>query len=122
MSNRDFFPLKLRWLMHDAGMHQTDLANAVGVSKSTVSCWLKGKAFPRIDVIQRIADVLGCSTDDLLVENAIRQTRKVLMAFDSAPQSTLDETDEELVELWSNASDTAKQAALAVLKAMEGVK
>lgn len=142
MTNRELFPIKLKYYMDKARVNQTDLATAVNVSKSTVHCWLTGKAFPRIDVIQRIADTLGCKTDDLLVKRemsfglpsrpfhpdvvSILQNRtqgRQLMAFDSLPEPTgLDEDDEELIRLWSDATPAAKQAALAVLKAMESVK
>ena len=115
MNSREFFKKELHWRMQDARISQTELANAVGVSKATVNCWLKGKAFPRIDTIQRIADVLGCKTDDLLSENLYVQT------FITNPNKHLLNKDaEELIELWNNASDTAKQAALAVLKAIDG--
>lgn len=47
--------------------------------------------------------------------------RNIRMAFDNAPQQpALNQDDEELIRLWTNASEPAKQAALAVLKAMEG--
>lgn len=142
MTNRELFPMKLKYYMENARVNQTDLATAVNVSKSTVHCWLTGKAFPRIDVIQRIADTLGCKTDDLLVRSKMslelprvsfhpnvvsmvqnRAEGRQMMAFDSAPAPTaLNEDDEELIRLWSDATPTAKQAALAVLKAMKDIK
>lgn len=67
MTNREAFKKLLPKYMSKVNMNQRELAKAVCMSESTVHCWLTGKAFPRIDVIQRIADVLGCSTDDLLV-------------------------------------------------------
>lgn len=137
MTNRELFPLKLKTYMDLARINQTDLADAVGVSKSTVHCWLTGKAFPRIDVIQRIADTLGCKTDDLLIKNKMSMSSEIRLPFgspafeavaariaalDAKNRSSLAPDDEELIQLWTNASDTAKQAALAVLKAMEGKK
>jgi len=67
-TKRDIFKRKLPIYMDKARVRQIDLAKAVGVSKGTVSCWINGKSFPRIDTIQRIADFLGCLTDDLLFE------------------------------------------------------
>jgi len=66
MSNRETFPKALAYYMKKANVNNRELANAVGKSESTVHCWLNKKAFPRIDVIQKVADVLSCSTDDLL--------------------------------------------------------
>lgn len=58
----DILPLKMK----EAGVRQVDLANALELNKATVSCWMKRKSFPEMDNIQRIADVLGCKTDELL--------------------------------------------------------
>ena len=66
--NKEVFWTVLPRFMTIAGKNQTELAKDVGVSKSTVNCWIKRKSFPEIDTVQRIADALGCKTDDLLVE------------------------------------------------------
>lgn len=68
MDKRQIFKRELPKYMERAGMKQIDLAKALGMSKSTVHCWMTGKAFPEIDTIQKIADALGCRTDDLIVE------------------------------------------------------
>lgn len=52
--------------MNEAGIRSVDLANALGLNKATVSNWIHRKAFPEMDNVQRIADVLHCKTDDLL--------------------------------------------------------
>ena len=76
MATREEFKKNLPYYMDLAGVNQVELAKAVGVSKSTVSTWLSGRSYPRIDVIQKTADVLNCTTDDLVTENTevIRQT------------------------------------------------
>lgn len=52
--------------MKTANIKSVDLAKALDLSKSTVSCWMHRKAFPEMDNIQKIANVLGCTTDELL--------------------------------------------------------
>ena len=42
-NNKEVFWTVLPRLMDVAGMNQTELAKAVGVSKSTVNCWIKRK-------------------------------------------------------------------------------
>lgn len=71
MTNREAFKKALPKYMDKARINQRELAKAVEVSESTVSCWISGKAFPRIDIIQKIADVLGCATDDLLATHQL---------------------------------------------------
>ena len=77
-------------------------AKKFGVSKSTVSCWMSQKSFPEMDTIQKIADALGCQTDDLLVEQA------------TTDRETIE--DRELRRIWGGSSIQAKKAALAVLR------
>ena len=52
--------------MKASGIKAVDLAQAIGMSKSIVSCWMHRKAFPEMDNIQKIANVLNCTTDELL--------------------------------------------------------
>ena len=67
MDTKEIFRTRLPYYMKRAGMNQVELAKAVDKSEASVSLWLSGGAFPRIGTIQKIADVLGCETDDLLV-------------------------------------------------------
>lgn len=124
MTNREAFQMSLPRYMERAGISQSDLAEAVGVSKSTVHCWVHGKAFPRIDVMQRIADVLGCETDDLTYPARLRFDISQPQRFHSDVIKIIDdridalESYEEMRRLWQKASPAAKKAALAVLKSM----
>ena len=45
---------------------QTDVAQALGVDQSTVSCWESGKAQPRGAMLLRVAALYGCTVDQLL--------------------------------------------------------
>ena len=48
-----------------AGLSQRELAEAMGVTRSAVSGWERTSA-PCTKRIRRLADVLGCTVDDLL--------------------------------------------------------
>lgn len=52
--------------MAAARIKPVDLAQALNLSKSTISCWIHRKSFPEMDNVQQIAKVLGCTTDELL--------------------------------------------------------
>lgn len=47
---------------------QEDLARAVNVKRTTVTMWETGNSFPNAITLKKIAEVLGCSVDDLLKE------------------------------------------------------
>ena len=134
MDKRQIFKRELPKFMEKAGMKQIDLAKALGMSKSTVHCWITGKAFPEIDTIQKIADVLGCQTDDLIMEEPKAETVKIMellsymsQPFDASLISSMLERqkpqtpqeDAKMAVLWRKASIQAKRAAIAVLESME---
>lgn len=84
----DVLPVKMK----EANIKAVDLASALGLSKSTVSCWTRRKSFPEMDNIQRIADVLGCKTDDLLGRNveelSVELDRLLVSAYHAADEGT----------------------------------
>jgi transcriptional regulator with XRE-family HTH domain len=56
----------LRQQMQEQGMRLTDLAQAVGVSKSAVSQWMHGETVPRKKLFPKIAEFLHCPVEELL--------------------------------------------------------
>lgn len=48
-----------------ASCTQTQLADKLGISQSTIAMWETGKAYPRADMLPAIAEALNCSIDDL---------------------------------------------------------
>lgn len=49
-----------------AGLSQISVAQKVNVDQSTVSLWETGKTMPRAALLQQIAELYGCTVDDLL--------------------------------------------------------
>ncbi len=49
-----------------SGRTQKDLANAIGVTEATLSHYIKGKRDPHVTVLQRIANELEVTLDDLM--------------------------------------------------------
>ena len=57
---------KLRNLRKDFNISQVDLATKLGVTKQCVSNWENDNVVPSIDMLCKIADFFGVSTDYLL--------------------------------------------------------
>ncbi|WP_048859943.1 helix-turn-helix domain-containing protein [Acidisphaera rubrifaciens] len=57
---------RVRDLRHARGMTQSELADAIGVSRSAVAQWESGRAGQATPHLRRVADVLGVSVDHLL--------------------------------------------------------
>lgn len=53
-------------LLNEKGCSQQDLADALGVNKSTVSAWVSGKKTPRMDKVEDMAAFFRCTVTDVL--------------------------------------------------------
>ncbi len=56
----------IRQLRQERGIKQEELGCAVGVTKQSVSNWENENIMPSIDLLVRLADYFGVSTDFLL--------------------------------------------------------
>ena len=59
------FASRLKSLMAERNISQSELALKIGKGKSSVSQYLSGKNIPKMDVQEKIAEVLGCTVDFL---------------------------------------------------------
>lgn len=48
------------------GITQRDLAVELAIDQSTVSLWESGKTHPRAKLLPKLAQLLGCTVDELL--------------------------------------------------------
>jgi len=77
------FPFRLRFLRERAGLSQQELADRVGLSKSSVNMYERGEREPGIESLEAFADLFNVDMDYLVgrsdVENRFRLS--VLPAF-----------------------------------------
>lgn len=59
---------KAQQAIDKAGLTQTAVADALGVSKEAVSQWLKAKSFPRPNKLLQLGKLLNLSFDDLVIK------------------------------------------------------
>lgn len=52
-----------------AGLTQEKVAKALGIDQSAVSQWETGKTAPRAGLLVKLADMYGCTVDELLSDN-----------------------------------------------------
>ena len=60
------FKDRLKEARKDKGLTQLDLANILNVKQATISSWEQGKTEPSFDILCKIANCLGVTTDFLL--------------------------------------------------------
>lgn len=56
---------ELRHIRTDRGLNQTELAQMLGVTQSSVAQWESGSVMPQGVLLPKIADALGCTIDAL---------------------------------------------------------
>ena len=60
------FSTKLRKLLKDKDIRQYELAEAIGVKKSTICTYTKGNSLPKLEIINKIAEYFKVTTNYLL--------------------------------------------------------
>jgi transcriptional regulator with XRE-family HTH domain len=68
---REIFVRNLNEIMERRGISQADIIRELDVSSATVSNWCTGKKYPRIDAMQRMADLLGVNLSTLTTESGL---------------------------------------------------
>ena len=68
MDNKDIFARNLQWYMDANGKSRKDVCEAIGVSYYTFTDWVKGKKYPRMDKVEKLADYFGILKSDLIEE------------------------------------------------------
>lgn len=62
----EYFNENLKLAREQKGLSQKDVAEKIGVAKSTYSLYESGNREPNVQTIKKIADVLDVSADELL--------------------------------------------------------
>ncbi len=76
MSNewsKEVFSKNLQKYMDRSGKTQKELAEIIGVTAPTFHEWVKGKKFPRIDKVQKLADYFGILKSDLIEDKTAEE-------------------------------------------------
>ena len=52
--------------IEQSGLKKSQIAEAIGVSRATVSQYLSGRAQPTLATLSKLCEVIDCSADDIL--------------------------------------------------------
>lgn len=58
--------MEIRLIREKSGMTQLELANRIGIDRSTIAKWESGVSLPRANLLPKLASILGCTVDELL--------------------------------------------------------
>ena len=91
------------------GISRQDLSKILGVSYFTLSDWVNGKKYPRMDKVEMLADYFGVLKSDLIEDKGMNKT---------LPQvQTLTGGETMLLELFRQIPEDAQKMYLEVLRA-----
>lgn len=68
MENKNIFSENLRRQMTEKNVSRRELSDALGISYYTVTSWVKGTKYPRMDKVEMIANYFGIKKSDLIEE------------------------------------------------------
>ena len=60
--------MRLKFFREKNSLTQKELSLMVGVEQNTISQWESGERLPRADKLPLLANILGCTVDELLAD------------------------------------------------------
>ena len=92
--NKKIFANNLLFYLDQNKMKQNDLCQILGVTKATISSWCNGSKMPRMDKIEKLAQIFNIQKSDLIEEKKSinkkltpRQEKELIDLFVAAPPS-----------------------------------
>lgn len=92
MDNKNIFAYNLRKQMELNGKSRNDIAQALNISYFTVTDWVNGKKYPRMDKVEMLASYFGILKSDL-IEDKEEKTN-------SPDQIELTEREKKILEVF----------------------
>lgn len=87
----DHFNENLKYAREKMGLSQKEVAEGIGVAKSTYSLYESGNREPNVQTIKKIAELLNVTADELL---GINEEPNTIAAHFDGTEYTEDEIDE----------------------------
>lgn len=113
LGNKEIFSKNLKHYIELSGKDRKELAEIWGFPYSTVSEWINGKKYPRIDRIEIMADYFGILKSDLIEEKTDAEKEKPLET------EGLTESHIKLIEIAKTLSEEDAALLLAALQAKQ---
>ena len=102
MDNKDIFASNLKKYMKLTQKSRNDISKTLGISYFTVSDWVNGKKYPRMDKVEMLANYFGIQMSDLIEENS--------EAGKSSPDIILSEEEQILLEAFRKLPELQRES------------
>ena len=107
MDNKYIFSENLKRLMNEKGVSRRDIADILKISYFTVSDWVNGRKYPRMDKVELLANYFGVLKSDL-IEEAITEPVKNTV-------EELTDGEKQLLDLFRKVPETQQQMVLQMI-------
>lgn len=99
--------------MERHNLTQMEVAEAMGCTQATISNWCKGIKAPRMDKIDKLCALFGCSRSAIMEEGRAKTKEEVLQAAFERPEMRM---------LFSVAEDCSAEEIEQAIKIIEALK
>ena len=113
MDNKNIFAFNLNRYMKIKGITRNDISAALGISYFTVSDWVNGKKYPRMDKVEMLANLFGIQKSDLI---------EIKVEKNSPEEPMLTEGEQMLIALFRQVPEEQQQLVLQMIRAALGTK
>lgn len=107
LGNKEIMAKNIQYYLDKKGIDRNEMCSDLGFKYTTVSNWLQGNKYPRIDKIEMMARYFGINKADLVEEHSISSTP-------SEPEYT--EEEKGIVRGYRKAPDNLKQVVKLTLQ------
>ena len=111
MDNKNVFASNLRRYMELKGKSRNDISEALGISYFTVSDWVNGKKYPRMDKIEMLANYFGIQKSDLIEKK---------VGIIPPEETVLSEGEKMLLDLFRRVPEDKQELVLQMIRVALG--
>ena len=111
MDNKNIFANNLQRQMDRKGVSRNDICNALGISYFTVSDWVNGKKYPRMDKVEMLANYFGVQKSDLIEEMSEKN---------SPSEAELSEEEKIILDLFRRVPEDKQKLVLQMIRVALG--
>lgn len=110
MDNKNVFSKNLNYYMKAHSKSRRDICEALGFSYYTVTDWVKGKKYPRMDKVEMLANYFGILKSDLIEDKTAESKEKL------AGNDELSENVKKLVDFAKSVPEDKVELVLKLMR------
>ena len=108
LGNKEIIAQNIKFYMDKSSKDRNEICEALQINYSTLSEWVNGNKYPRIDAIEKLANYFGIQKSDLIEPRNNNETTGTLTA-----------EDKDLLVRFHNLNPIAQQTVLNLISSLE---